>query len=68
MRVQPKFQQRITAATLAMLTGAAAMALYLTPNTSTPVLGPLSGYLVPIQRLYWEAATETPIHVHQVGD
>ena len=32
-----------------MFLGAAAMAFYLTPNTSTPVLGPLSGYLVPIQ-------------------
>jgi len=66
VRVQSKFQNRITVATLTIFLGAAGMAFVLTPNTSTPVLGPLSGYLEPIQRLYWEAATETPIHVHQV--
>ena len=66
VRVQSKFQNRITVTALTMFLGAAGMAFVLTPNTSTPVLGPLSGYLEPIQRLYWEAATGTPIHVHQV--
>ena len=76
IRVQAKFQVRITLTTVALFAGAVAMAVYLTPNTSTPVLGPLSGYLLPIQKVHWSVEQTlaagkvvadylVPIHVHQ---